>query len=136
MSGKTESFELSVVLPVGAKELYKAWLTNEKHSAFTGGRATVVPKVGRRHTAWDGYIEGTTLELEPHRKIVQSWRTSEFPEDSEDSRLELLFEETAGTTKLTLRHSLVPQGQGEKYREGWQESYFDPMKAYFTSKRK
>jgi uncharacterized protein YndB with AHSA1/START domain len=96
MSAKTESFELSVELPVTAKRLYKAWLNGKEHSAFTGARATVVPKVGGRHTAWDGYIEGVTLELEPHRRIVQSWRTSEFPEGSEDSRLELLLEETSG----------------------------------------
>lgn len=136
MGGRTESIELVVKLSVGAEELYRAWLDSKKHSAFTKAKAVIDPRIGGRHTAWDGYIQGITLELEPGRRIVQSWRTSEFPEHSEDSLLELLFDQQTGGTRLTLRHTHIPEGEGEKYREGWQESYFDPMRAYFGSRQK
>jgi uncharacterized protein YndB with AHSA1/START domain len=125
------TFELSITLPASPQRLYTAWLDSKEHSAFTGGKAKIQPKVGGKFTAWDGYILGTTTELEPYRRIVQTWRTTEFPEGSSDSRLEVLFEEVAEGTKLTLKHSLLPQGQAEEYYQGWIDNYFEPMKKYF-----
>jgi len=130
----TESIQVSAVLPASPQRIYKAWLSGKEHSAMTGGEATVDPKVGGRHTAWDGYIEGATLELEPHRRIVQAWRTTEFPADAVDSRLAVLLEKVEGGTRIMLNHSDIPDGQGEQYKDGWVESYFDPMQAYFARK--
>ena len=55
--------------------------------------------------AGDGYIQGRTLELEPHSRIVQAWRSTEFPDGSPDSRVEVILEATDGGTRLILRHS-------------------------------
>ena len=127
-----ESVEVSTVLPVSARRLYEAWLDGTEHAAFTGGAAaTCEPFVGGSFTAWDGYIDGTNLELEPYRRIVQSWRSSEFPEGSVPSRLEVLLEEVEGGTRLTLRHEDIPAGQGASYRYGWLEYYFKPMAEYY-----
>jgi activator of HSP90 ATPase len=99
---------------------------------MTGGSADIDPRVGGAHSAWDGYITGITLELEPDHRIVQSWRTSEFPADSPDSRLEITLETVSDGTRLTLRHSEIPTGQGASYESGWVENYFQPMAAYFS----
>src|SRR5512147_2671749 len=87
-------FKVSAVIPAKPSEIYKAWLSSKGHSAMTGSAAKVTGKVGGKFTAWDGYIFGRTLELEPDRRIVQAWRTSEFPDDAPDSRLEVLLLET------------------------------------------
>ena len=129
-----ESIKLSTVLPATPKQVYQAWLSGKEHSAFTGGKATVVAKVGGKHTAWDGYIEGKTLEMEPHKRIAQSWRTTEFPPGSPDSRLEVLLDEAKAGTKITLVHTNIPDGQSKSYRQGWKDHYFEPMKQYFASK--
>jgi uncharacterized protein YndB with AHSA1/START domain len=130
-----ESFEVSTVLPADPERIYKAWLDGREHGEFTGGAAEVDPRVGGRFTAWDGYIEGKTLELEPFRRIVQAWRSSEFPEGSADSRLEVLLEKNRGGTRITIRHSAIPEGQGKDYEQGWKEHYFTPMKRYFASRK-
>lgn len=128
-----ESIECSIVLPVGAEQLYRAWLNSAAHSGFTGSPAQVDPRVGGRFSAWDGYIEGVTLELEPYRRILQAWRSSEFPEGSPDSRLEILLEDAGqGQTRLTLLHSEIPAGQGQTYLQGWEDYYFQPMQEYFA----
>ena len=127
-----ESIQVSAVLPASPQRIYKAWLSGKEHSAMTGGKATVDPKIGGRHTAWDGYIEGVMLELEPGRRIVQSWRSSEFPADAPNSRLEVLLEKVEGGTQVTLNHSDIPDGQGAGYQSGWVENYFEPMRAYFA----
>jgi len=128
----SDSFEISTILPASPKRIYEAWLNSDEHSAMTGGAAAVDPSIGGRHSAWDNYITGTTIELEPYRRIVQSWRTTEFPPDQPDSRLEIVLEEVDGGTQLTLKHSGIPEGQGPGYKSGWGENYFDPMREYFA----
>lgn len=126
-----ESLKMSVTLPVKADKLYKAWLTSKEHAAFTGGAAKVSSKVGGKFTAWDGYISGKNTELKANKKIVQTWRTSEFPENAPDSILEIDFEEKNGKTKLNLYHYNLQKGDAKKYRDGWRDYYFEPMKQYF-----
>ena len=77
------------------------------------------PKVGGGFTAWEGYIEGTNVELEPFKRIVQRWRTLEFPVDAPDSLLEILLEPSNGGALLTINHSEIPEGQGDAYKLGW-----------------
>jgi activator of HSP90 ATPase len=127
----TNEFELSAIFPALPEVVFDAWMSSEKHGAMTGAKASVEARVGGAFTAWDGYLWGKTLEMERPRRIVQSWRTSEFPEESPDSRLEILLEKVTTGTKLTLRHSNLPQDQVESYRQGWQDSYFKPMAEYF-----
>jgi len=124
-------FTLSEIIPAKASEIYKAWLNSKGHAAMTGSPAKVVGKVGGKFTAWDGYIFGATLELSPNQCIVQAWRTSEFPDDAPDSRVEILLEEVDAGTKVTLTHSDMPEDQIESYRQGWEDFYFKPMREYF-----
>lgn len=98
---------------------------------MTGSLASVDGRVGGEFSAWDGYIFGKTLELTPDRRIVQTWRTTEFPEEASDSHLEILLEEVAEGTRLTLIHRNMPQDQVDSYRQGWEDFYFKPMKEYF-----
>jgi uncharacterized protein YndB with AHSA1/START domain len=128
----TESFEIWTVLPVSPEMLYAAWLDAAAHSAFTGMPATAEPSVGSRFTAFGDYIEGTTQELEPGRRILQTWRTTEFSPSDPDSTLEVVMEPHDEGTRLILRHSNLPEGQGSEYESGWERHYFEPMKRYFT----
>ncbi len=127
-----ESLKLSITLPVKAEKLYKAWLNSKEHSKFTGAEAKASAKVNAKHSAWDGYISGKNLELKANKKIVQSWRTSEFPEDVPDSTLEITLEEKAGKTKLSLYHHGLQKGDAKKYTQGWKDFYFTPMKQHFS----
>jgi activator of HSP90 ATPase len=124
-------FTLSEFIPARPSEIYEAWLSSAGHTAITGSTAKVDGKAGGKFSAWEGYIFGTTLELKPNRRIVQTWRTSEFPDDAPDSHLEVLLEEVTGGTTITLNHSDMPEDQVESYRQGWDDFYFKPMKAYF-----
>lgn len=124
-------FTLKTKIKATAEKIYTAWLSSEGHSKMTGGAATISNKVGADFTAWDGYIEGKNIELEPYRKIVQSWRTSQFEEGEEDSQIKILLNEMDGLTELTLIHTNVPES-GEHYIKGWNNHYFEPMKAYFS----
>jgi activator of HSP90 ATPase len=126
-------FELREFFSEKPAVLYAAWLDAGEHARMTGSPATVSGEVGDAFQAWDGYIEGRNLELEPGRRILQSWRTTEFSDSDEDSLLEILFEAEGAGTWVTLRHSNLPE-HGMQYHQGWKDSYFTPMKAYFEGK--
>jgi uncharacterized protein YndB with AHSA1/START domain len=125
-------FTVSTILPASPEAVFKAWLSSEGHADMTGSAAKVQPRVGGSFTAWDGYITGKTLELQPYARIVQTWRTGEFSEEDTDSKIELTLEEAEGGMKLTLFHGNIPEGQAESYEAGWEESYFAPMREYFS----
>ncbi|MBM3136847.1 MAG: hypothetical protein FJZ98_01525 [Chloroflexi bacterium] len=128
MKNYLEVYKIFLVKP---SQLYKDWISSIGHSAFTGSPAVIDPKVGGNFTAWDGYIWGVTLELEQDKRIVQSWRTTEFPTQASDSRIELFFEPFNGGTKFTIRHSNIPDGQSDGYEAGWEDYYFKPMQEYY-----
>jgi len=130
-----ESLRIVVTLPASPALVYASWLSSVGHTDMTGGRATCAPGVGGKFTAWDGYIWGTTLELDPNRRVVQSWRTIEFPAEARFSKVVLHLAEAPEGTQLTLLHSDIPPGQAERYRKGWHEHYFEPMCEYFLTLR-
>jgi uncharacterized protein YndB with AHSA1/START domain len=121
------------ILPASAARVYSAWIDTDEHTRMTGAKAMVDPKVDGLHSAWDGYIAGRILELEPDAKIVQSWRTSQFPAGHAHSRLEVRLRDVPEGCEITIVHSEIPEGQGAKYESGWQGHYFNPMTEYFRA---
>ncbi len=135
MSKETTSIHQSVVIPASPEDVYQGFVDGKVHTAMTGAAASADPKVGGEFTAWDEYIFGTYLELEPHKRIVQAWQTSEWPDDLPPSRLELLFEPDELGTKVTLNQTAVPADDVKNYEEGWEDYYWQPMLAYFSQEK-
>ena len=127
-----ESLTLTADFPVTPHRLYTAWLDSVEHGAFTGSKAEIDPGEGGSFTAWDGYIQGKNLELEPDHRILQSWRTTDFHKKDPDSLLEILLETQGDGTRLTMLHTLIPEGQSAEYRQGWKDYYFESMMKYFS----
>lgn len=130
-SDMKKTLRLTDRFPVARTVLFMDWLDSEKHGAFTGSTARIDPVEGGDFSAWDGYIGGKTVTIIPHERIIQTWRTADFPEGSPDSVIELTFEESAGFTVLTIVHRNIPEGQEDDYREGWSDFYFTPMHEYY-----
>jgi len=125
------AFEISELISASPAAIYQAWLSSAGHTAMTGSPAEASSGVGEAFSAWDGYIIGHNVELEQDSRILQAWRTSEFAENEEDSRLEVILTSQESGTLVTIRHSDLP-ANGEQYRQGWQDFYFAPMQDYFN----
>ena len=123
-------FTIKTRINASAKKVYSCWLSSKGHSEMTGGSAKISAQIGDSFSAWNGYIEGKNLALEPNKRILQSWRTAQFEINDKDSQVEILLKELQNQTELTLIHTLLPES-GEHYKRGWEEHYFQPMKAYF-----
>jgi activator of HSP90 ATPase len=124
-----------VVVSAAPADVYDAIVNPRRHAAFTGSRATGSGKIGGAFTAWDGYITGVYRELVNGRKIVQDWRTTEWPDDAPDSRLELTFTPVKAGTEIRMVHSKVPASQADSLRQGWIDFYWTPLTQYFSTQR-
>ena len=125
-----KKFTVSEWFPALPEEIYLAWLDSNGHSQMTGSPARISSQVGVRFEAWDGYIFGKNLELEPGKRILQTWRTTEFDPSEQDSLVEIVFEPVLNGTTVTINHSNLP-AHGSQYQQGWVDFYFQPMKEYF-----
>jgi activator of HSP90 ATPase len=111
-----------------------AFVNPRVQAAFTGAAATGSARVGARFTAWDGYISGVNRVVERERRLVQDWKTTEWPDGAEPSRVEFVFRPMKGGTEIRMVHANVPAEQADSYRQGWIDYYWEPLKAYFRER--
>ena len=126
------NFTLTTLIPASPQEIYDAWLDSVTHSEMTGSGASMSDEIGAEVSAHDGYITGSNLELVPGKRIMQSWRTTQFDDEHEDSIVTVTLEDADTGALLTLVHTNVPDDQTSYEQGGWEEYYFEPMKAYFS----
>ncbi|MBI4304533.1 MAG: SRPBCC domain-containing protein [Chloroflexi bacterium] len=115
-------------------EVYEALMDSKKHSKFTGGKAQISRQVGGKFTAYDGDLAGVNLELMPDKKIVQTWRGSDWPEGYY-SKVTFSLAEAKGVTRLSFTHAGVPQEFYGDIRQGWHDYYWSPMKEMLEKAR-
>jgi uncharacterized protein YndB with AHSA1/START domain len=124
-----------VVFDATPQEVYEAYVDPKKQAAFTGTAVTGTPKVGGKFYSGDGYITAKYTKLQPGKKIVHEWTTTEWPAGYPPSILELTLKPKGKGTELTMVHSKVPTEQVDYYAEGWKQFYWAPLKKYFAAKR-
>jgi hypothetical protein len=69
-AGAPSRIDQERVIPAPPEEVFRAFADPKVHAAFTESRATGRARVGQRFTAWDGYIFGRTLVVEPGRRAA------------------------------------------------------------------
>lgn len=124
---KTRTIKQSVTFRAKPHDVYEALMDSDKHSRFTGGKVHISRRIGGKFSAFDGYSEGVNIELVPDKKIVQSWRASDWAE-GHYSRVTFSLREEEGVTRLTFSQSGVPEDQYGDIAQGWCDYYWGPMK--------
>lgn len=127
------AIDLTATFPhVTPDHLWATWVDGAGHAAMTGAPAASVATVGGAFTAWEGYITGRYLALEPGRRLRMAWRTTQFPAGAPDSEVDVELTADGAGTRLHLRHTGAPADQVAGYTTGWEEYYFAPMRRHFT----
>ena len=124
---KTKTIRQSVTFKASPHAVYEALMDSRKHSKFTGAQAKISRKVEGRFTAYDGYIEGVHLNLVRDKKIVQSWRGSDWPE-GHFSRVTFSLKKMKDSARLTFTQNGVPNQHYRDINQGWRDYYWKPMK--------
>ena len=132
---ETKIIRQLVTFKASPHDVYEMLMDSKKHAAFTGDDAEIDRKVGGRFSVWGGYIDGTNLELVPDRKIVQSWRGSDWPE-GHYSQVVFDLKEKDGVTTLNFEQTGVPEEFYEDIAQGWHDYYWQPMQDMLKNPKK
>jgi activator of HSP90 ATPase len=129
---KTKTIRQSVTIKATPHEVFEVLIDSEKHSRLTGSNAKISRRVGGSFEVWDGYIEGTNIEIIADKKIVQNWRGEEecWPKDHY-SIVTFELEEVDGGTKLHFTQENMPQDCYDNFYQGWYDNYWDPLQEMF-----
>jgi len=130
---KTKSIRQSVTFRASPKEVYEALMDSRRHARFTGSKASISRRVHGKIMAYDGYITGENIELEPGRRIVQSWKANDscWKPEGHFSKATFSLKRTRTGTRLTFFQSAVPVSCYKSLRQGWHDAYWKPMKKMF-----
>ena len=130
----TKTIEQTVTFSASPHDVYEALMDSEKHSQFTGAKASISRDVGGSFTAYDGALSGTILELVPNTKIVQAWRAADegWPADHY-STASFTLEEADGGTRLTFVQTGVPEQSFDQINQGWKDYYWTKMQDLLES---
>lgn len=109
-------------------EVYAAITNPFSIELWTGDEAVMTTKAGDEFSLFGGDIVGRNLQFEPDKKLIQEWY---FGEQQEPSIVTLTFIPDKYFTKIELLHTNIPDEAFDDINEGWDESYFAPLKEFF-----
>ena len=110
--------------------LFDMYLDSKKHTAATGGNAKLSKKEGGKFFAWNCYIVGKNLTINPNKLIVQTWRGSNWKKSDLDSILILKFTKVKSGGQVHMVHANVPDKYYKDIKKGWNTHYWNPWKKY------
>lgn len=127
---KTKNIEQKALFNARPKAVYDALMNQKKHSQFTGEPANIRAKTGTAFTCYGGYINGFMLELKPGKRIVQAWRSRNWPAGHYSAVTFALSAKAGGKTELRFTQIGVPAGDYADKTKGWRTHYWEPLKKF------
>ncbi|KAM5370325.1 hypothetical protein ACJZ2D_008530 [Fusarium nematophilum] len=117
-----------------AEEMYQTFIDPARIAAFTRSPPKLFEgaKVGGKFELFGGNVSGEYLELESPKKIVQSWRLSQWPA-GHHSKLQIEFDQNDvdHVTVMRVTWEGVPTGQEDVTKRNWLEYYIKSIKQTF-----
>ncbi len=129
----TKTIKQTVTIGAAPKRVYEALLNEKKHATFTGAKAVISRKVGGAFTCYGSYLGGFHLDLVPGKRIVQAWRSNDWPKGTFSIATFEFAKAKGGKTKLKFTHAGVPSSSIKGINKGWQIYYWKPLKAYLEA---
>jgi activator of HSP90 ATPase len=138
ISRNAESIHQEIVFTAGRDRVYTA-LTNPQQ--FTKvvelgplknvGPAEIGPRAGDTFSLFGGHIVGRSIELTPSQRIVQAWRTVDWPAGVYSvARFELRSQ--GAQTLVVFDHTGFPAGESASLLDGWNSHYWEPLKKFLS----
>jgi uncharacterized protein YndB with AHSA1/START domain len=127
---KTKTIEHKVLFHAAPKAVYDALINSKKHAQFTGASAKMRAKAGTPFSCYGTYITGVTLDLVPGKRIVQTWRSRDWPKGHYSIVTFVLAPGAGGKTQLHFTHLGVPANDYADKNKGWRTHYWEPLKRF------
>ena len=132
----TKEIHQRVTIRAAPSKVFEALIDEKKHAAFTGAPTKIHRKVGGTFSCFGGYLNGITLELEPAKRIVQAWRSRNWPKGTYSIVTFNFIKAAKGQTRLEFTQVGVPSGDFKQKSSGWRKRYWQPLKRFLEIKKK
>ncbi|ORE02414.1 hypothetical protein BCV72DRAFT_215279 [Rhizopus microsporus var. microsporus] len=126
----TTTLKDTVNFQTSAEELYERLMDPQFASVWTRGPVKLSKEVGSDFELFGGNVTGQILELEPAKKIVQSWRLRSWPA-GHYSQVTMVFEQGSESVDLKVEQTGVPVGEEDLTRNNWSGYYWRAIKSAF-----
>lgn len=123
-----KDFKKYYILSAPPEEVYIALTNPLTLELWTGEKAEMSTEPGSEFSLWNGDISGKNIEFVTNEKIVQQWY---FGEQETPSIVTIKLHPHKKGTSLELIHTNIPDEEFEDFADGWDESYFWPLKDFF-----
>jgi uncharacterized protein YndB with AHSA1/START domain len=134
---KSDTIHQEVDFSAAPQRVYEALVNANEFSEFaaqsgdfTGHSATIDSAEGGAFILFDGHITGRNVELKPGKRIVQAWRTADWPEGIY-SVIKFELTPQGSGTHLVFDQVGYPRKWHDVLSGGWKSHYWDPMIKYF-----
>jgi len=111
------------------ERIYQLLADSKLHSSLTGQKAEISSKIGGVFSTRGGTVTGINVDLVPGKRIVQAWRSKEFPEGIFSMAAFQLTRAKDGGTELVLAHRGVPKDLIPSIEKEWRTFYWEKMRA-------
>src|SRR5512142_2042125 len=103
----TRNVHQTVVFKASVNTVYRLLTDPRQHSKLSEGKATVSTRPGSKFSVWGGGIHGFTLLARTNKKIVQAWRSEQWPKDHY-TIVVFAFQKSGRGTRLVFDHYGIP----------------------------
>ena len=123
-----KDFKKYYILSATPEEVFAALTNPATIQLWSGDPAIMSTEPGSEFSLWEGNIEGTNLEFEKDKKIVQQWY---FGEQEEDSIVTIKLFADRNKTSVELRHTNIPDDDYDNIVDGWNDVYFGSLIEFY-----
>lgn len=127
-----KTIKQKVTLQAGPAVVYQLLADAKKHSQVTGRKASISRAIGGRFSLLSGDVTGINVDLVPGKRIVQAWRSRQFPIGIYSMASFTLEPTKSGGTLLTLTHRGVPKDLIPQTEDVWRQMYWQKLRKYLS----
>ncbi len=138
LSQSAESIHQEILIEASPARVYQVLTDPARFSAMTAFSmvpkappAEIAPTAGGAFTLFGGHITGRHVELVPGVRVVQAWRSADWPAGLY-SIVRFELQPRDGKTLIVFDHTGFPAGKGQHLVEGWYANYWTPMRKYLA----
>lgn len=118
-----------ITINAAPKTVYEILIGSERFTEMSGGaEAKISLDVGGEVSLFGGAIQARNIELVPGQRVVQTWRSADWP-NGVHSLVRFELNADGGNTKLNFEQCGHPAEAESHLSEGWQKMYWAPMNA-------
>lgn len=121
------AIEQDITINAAPNVVFDILMNSDKFKEMTGGRDTLISQdVGGTVSLFGGAIEAQNIEIVPNQRIVQAWRSKDWP-DGLYSIVNFEMSEDGASTKMNFKQSGHPDEAEAHLEAGWHQMYWNPM---------